>query len=182
MSLPDDPVLSNEPAPGAANPPYAPSPGLVSFQDWQPGGARLEWERWKLREDPRRSGKLTLLGVVILLVGAVLVVSLPITAAVALGLALVATLSPYLLPRRFEVGEEGVLLRQGFYTTRREWSELENYQKITQGYLLQTRLKEGLKSARPNRLFPDSGQLFLPFPLESEKLPILEATLLRHIP
>ena len=181
MSLLDDPGSSNEPTPGEANPLYALSPAEPS-KDAQPGGESLKWERWKLLEDQRRWVKLSLLIVVVLLEGVVLVVSLPITAAVALGLALVAALLPYLLPRRFEVGEKGFSIRQGFYATRRDWCVIESYQKGGQGYLLFIRLRENVKPARPNLFPPNSNKLFLPFPLESEKLPLLESILLRHIP
>lgn len=165
MNLPDDPFLIKEPLPGAGEP-----------------ETHLEWERWHLREDPRRWLKLLLLAIVVLLVGVVLVVSLPLTAAIALGLALVVTLLPYLLPRRFVVENSGVSIHQGFYSTRRAWAEIESYKKITQGYLLQLRPKEGSKPPRPNLLTPNTRELFLPSPLEIEKQTSLKDLLSRHIP
>jgi hypothetical protein len=161
---------------------------MSSSPDLQPSTAEnspsqsLTWERWPLREDPRRRWKLLLVGVVVLAVGLVLVVSLPLTAAIALGLALVVTLLPYLLPRQYGVGEEGVWLRQGYYRVRRGWQEVANCRKLGEGYLLQIRPGEGAKPPRPNLLFPGSKELFLPLPLEPEKLRLLESRLSRHIP
>ncbi|MBN9390391.1 MAG: hypothetical protein J0I20_20350 [Chloroflexi bacterium] len=161
---------------------------MSSSPDLQPSPAenspdqRLTWERWPLREDPRRWWKLPLVGLVVLAVGAVLVVSLPLTAGIALGLALVVTLWPYLLPRQYAVGEEGVSLRQGFYGTRRSWTEVESCRKLAEGYLFQLRPGEGVRSPRPNLLFPGSKELFLPFPVEPEKFEMLKSILALHIP
>lgn len=146
-----------------------------------PASAGLEWERWQLKEDPRRLVRLSLLALLVMLVGAVLVVSLPITAAVALGLALVIALLPYLMPRRFLVAPEGLLIRQGFYNARREWLEFDGCQPVEGGYLLHLRPDSGPKSFRPNLLSPASKELFLPLPLEPEKVPVLERVLKNYI-
>jgi hypothetical protein len=160
----------------------SPSPDLQPSTAENSPGQTLTWERWPLREDPRRWWKLLLVGLVVLAVGAVLVVSLPLTAAIALGLALVVTLWPYLLPRQYEVGEEGVSLRQGFYSARRGWQEVESCRKLAGGFLLPLRPRAGTRTPRPNLLFPGSKELFLPFPLEPENLRLLESLLSRHIP
>lgn len=142
----------------------------------------LAWERWPLREDPRRWWKLLLVGLMVLAVGAVLVVSLPPTAAIALGLALVATLLPYLLPRHFEVGESGLEFRQGFYVYRRDWNEIKDCRKLAGAYLLSFRPSKRGGLPRPNLFSPGSKELVLAFPLEPEKLELLGSRLSRHIP
>jgi hypothetical protein len=142
----------------------------------------LEWERWHLKEDPRRLVRLSLLALLVVLVGAVLVVSLPIMAAVALGLALVVALLPYLMPRRFLLGQQGLSIRQGFYVILREWSEFDGCQPVKGGYLLNLRPVSRPKSPRPNLLSPSFKELFLPLPLEPEKVPLLAILLENYIP
>ena len=149
----------------------------MSFQDDPPGP--LEWERWQLKEDPRWLVRLSWLVLLVMLVGAVLVVSLPITAAVALGLALVIALLPYVMPRRFMVGPEGLLIRQGFYISRREWTDFEGWQSLENGFLLP--LRPDRKSSRPNLFAPATGEVFLPLPLEPEKAVLLRQMLDKYL-
>ncbi len=146
-----------------------------------PDSPELEWERWHLKEDPHRLVRLSLLLLLVALVGAVLVVSLPITAAVALGLALVVAVLPYVMPRRFVVRPEGLSIRQGFYVIRREWSAFDGCEPVGSGYLLHLCPVSGLKPLRPNLLSPSSKELFLPLPLEPEKVPTLEKAFKEYI-
>jgi hypothetical protein len=141
----------------------------------------LAWERWLLKEDPRRLVKLGLSGLLGGLVGVILVVSLPLTAAVALGLALAVAVLPYLMPRRFRLTPQGLSISQGFYTTTRLWSDFEAYQAVKGGYLLQIRPDARLKSNRPNQLAPASRELFLPLPLEPAKAAALALALGKFI-
>jgi hypothetical protein len=148
----------------------------------QTGNANsLTWERWPLQEDPRRLARLGLLGLLGGLVGAVLVASLPLTAAVALGMAMAVAVLPYLMPRRFRLTPEGLSIRQGFYTTRRVWADFEAFQPVKAGYLFQIRLDIKSKPNRPNLLLPDTTKLFLPFPLEPEKAVALEQALASYM-
>lgn len=149
----------------------------MSFYDDQSG--TLEWERWQLKEDPRGLVRLSLLVLLVLLVGAVLVVSLPLTAAVVLGLALVIALLPYVMPRRYMVGPEGLFIRQGFYVTRREWADFEGCQALNSGYLLP--LRQDRQTRRPNLLAPAGREVFLPLPLEPEKAIFLRQTLEKYL-
>lgn len=146
-----------------------------------PAAASLAWERWPLQEDPARLARLGLGGLLVALVGAVLVISLPLTAAVALGLALVSVLLPYLRPRRFLLTQEGLCVRQWFYTNRRTWPDFEAYQTVKGGYLLHIRPGMGPKPGRPNRFSPAARELFLPVPLEPEKALALEKVLNENI-
>lgn len=143
---------------------------------------RLEYERWPLREDPRRWPRLILLLAVVLVVGTILVISLPLLAAIGLGLALVATLLPYFLPRRYEVDGSGIAIWQGFYGFRRPWAEIESYQRLEAGYLLHFRPIGVTKSVCSNLLAANSKSFLVPLPVESEKMVLLEILLTRHIP
>jgi hypothetical protein len=122
-----------------------------------------------------------LLGVVGGLVGSALVASLPLTAAVALGLALAVAVLPYLLPRRFQLNPEGLSIRQGFYITRRVWTDFEAFHPVKGGYLFQRRGDVKSKSNRPNLLLPGTTELFLASPLEPEKAAALEQALVSYL-
>src|SRR4051812_1085966 len=92
-------------------------------------GLPLEWQRWPLREDGQagllRAGGVVLL---ILLVGVVLLVSLPTTTAIVLGVPVVLAFLPYFLPRRYRLSNEGLAVIRGFWNDRREWTEFQTYQ------------------------------------------------------
>jgi hypothetical protein len=146
-----------------------------------PGETELEWERWSLKEDSRGFARLLLVMLLVLLVGVVLVVSLPPAAAIALGLALVTALLPYLLPRRFRVGPDGLSIRHGFYNTHRAWSGIEGIQPVKGGYLLYLCQATSLKPARLSLLSQDPTKLLLPRPLEPGKAAALAKLLQNHI-
>ena len=97
----------------------------------------LEWQRWPLGEAGRtgwlRAGAIILL---ILLVGAVLLVSLPPTTAIVLGVPVALAFLPYFLPRRYRLSNEGLVVTRGFWTDRREWAEFGSYQPGVEGYWL----------------------------------------------
>jgi hypothetical protein len=128
-------------------------------------GLPLEWQRWPLREAGQtgwlRAGAVILL---ILLVGAVLLVSLPPTTAIVLGVPVALAFLPYFLPRRYHLSNQGLVVTRGFWTDRREWAEFGSYQPGAEGYWLlaaPTR-PSGFQRALQTRAF------YLPRPLDPQ--------------
>jgi hypothetical protein len=114
----------------------------------------LEWSFNPWRDRPLAAGAGALMALAICLVVATL--GEPLVVRVALGLAVLGTLSPALSPARCRVDEDGVQRRGPFGTVRRPWGGLRRAAKRPAGVLVSP-------YARPHWLDPYRG-LVLPLP------------------
>lgn len=134
------------------------------------GFSRLEWQRWPLRENPQAGLRIAGVGLLVLLIEAALILSLPPLTALALGLLLAMALLPYFLPRQYKVSGEGLVVVRGFFNDRRTWAEFQTYRIGQDGYWL---LPD--PGGKPNGLKP--GAFYLARPADPQVAQALEVVL-----
>ncbi len=146
----------------------------------QPPGSILEWQRWPLAEDgPKGWLKAGAVLLLVVIIGAVLLVSLPPTVALGLGVLVGLALLPYFLPRRYLVSEHGVVMNRGFWNDRREWADFRGYSRASDGYWLlpESSTPRPLGLIRAGRV----REFYLARPLDPSTALALETALTAHL-
>ena len=95
----------------------------------------VAWSYWPAREDPKRSA----LAFVLVCVSVLLTMLVEPWLSVLAGVLLLQAGAEGFFPSKVELGEEGILIRNGPRRLRRSWSQFSSFKRCGAGYILVSR-------------------------------------------